>query len=92
VCVGVKIGSEIIFELDYAYLYNTYKDLWLTETARKKLAFSGIQDDNSRKTRADLKSTIATTLHNQMLKNMYGKRYIIPINFEMITDHMPIFP
>jgi hypothetical protein len=88
--IRVKIGSQNIFELNNAHLYNTYKDLWLTEKQRKNLSYVGIQDINLRKIRTDLKTSLNTTTLNLTLKNMYGKRYKLPIDFEIITDHMPI--
>jgi hypothetical protein len=36
----VKVGSEYVIALNYAYLYNTYKDLWLTPMERKKMQLS----------------------------------------------------
>jgi hypothetical protein len=88
--IRVKIGSQNIFELNYAHLYNTYNDLWLTNEKRNSSVYEGIQNINLRKTRTDLKTTLDTILPNLTLKNMYGKRYKLPINFEIITDHMPM--
>ena len=88
--IRVKIGSQNIFELNYAHLYNTYNDLWLTKEQRNSSVYEGIQNINLRKIRTDLKTTLDTTLPNLTLKNMYGKRYKLPINFEIITDHMPM--
>ena len=53
----VKIGSEYIYELNNAYLYNTYKDLWLTKYERKNRVINGLQDVNLRKLQSDLKTT-----------------------------------
>ena len=89
----VKVGSEYVFALNYAYLYNTYKDLWLTPMERKNAIEQGIQGINLRKLRTDLGTTFttgSTPLSDAWLKNMFGKRYKIPINFEMISAHMPI--
>lgn len=87
----VKIGSQIIFELDYAYLYNTYKDFWMTEEERENLIFTGIQNANLRQLRADLETKLVPLPSNNLtLKNIYGKRYKIPIKFEIITNHMPL--
>ena len=70
----VKIGSQNIFDLNYAYLYNTFKDLWLTKEERTNLVYNGIQDLNLRKIRTDLSTTLTSTLPNVTLQNMYGKK------------------
>jgi len=38
----VKIGTETIYDLNYAYLYNAYKDMWLSIDTRKNSIFKGI--------------------------------------------------
>ena len=86
----VKIGSQYIFELNNAYLYNTYKDLWLTKYERKNRVINGLQDVNLRKLRSDLKTRFVPSVQYMQVQKVYGKRYLIPINFEMITDHMPM--
>ena len=86
----VKIGSDYIYELNNAYLYNTYKDLWLTKYERKNRVINGLQDVNLRKLRSDLKTRFVPSLPYMQVQKVYGKRYLIPIDFEMITDHMPM--
>jgi hypothetical protein len=89
--ISIKIGSQPIFELDYAYLYNTYKDLWLSAQERDNKAYNGIQILNLRKLRTDINTTLTPIpSHNTDLKIIYGKRYKIPIQFEIINDHMPL--
>ena len=87
----VKLGSQYIQELNYSHLFNTYKDLWLSKQNRKNRVYDGIQDLELRKIRTDTNTKLAPiTLPNLTLKNMYGIRYRIPINFEIISAHMPI--
>lgn len=89
--IVIKINSKSIFDLDYAYLYNTYKDLWLTNKQRLNSVFKGIQDEELRKLRADLKATLADTKAlNATLRNVYGKKYIIPLGLDFIADHIPL--
>jgi len=35
----VKIGTKTIYDLNYAHLYNAYKDMWLSKYTRKKFHF-----------------------------------------------------
>ena len=86
-----KIGSETIYQLDYAHLYNTYADLWLTDKQRANAVFQGIQEEELRKMRADLKATLASPRAvNVAHRSIFGKRYKIPLKFELIDDHMPL--
>jgi len=86
----VKVGSQYIYDLGYAYLYNTYKDLWLTEHEIQNSVEQGIQDIALRKQRTDLNTTLKTDVAKLSIKNMLGKRYKIPINFDILANHMPI--
>jgi len=89
-CV-IKIGSEAVYELDHAHLYNTFKDLWLTERQRTNAVFRGIQDEQSRKMRADIGATLQTPKSvNVAFRQVFGKRYIIPLKFELLDNHVPL--
>ncbi len=89
--IVVKIASEEVFILDYAYLYNTYKDFWITEKQRNNSVFRGIQDEELRKMRADMAASPPNPKDtNVKLRNVYGKRYSIPLDFELVRDHMPL--
>ena len=87
--IKVKINSTEIYDLDYSYLYNTYKDLWLTENQRINSVERGIQDEELSKLRACINVPDATS-SNVSLRDIYGKRYIIPLNFELIDEHQPL--
>jgi hypothetical protein len=86
--IVIKIGSTPVFDLDHAHLFNTYRDLWLTKEQRKNAVFRGIQDEELRKMRSDL--TLSLPNSRVVLRNVYGKRYILPLSFELIDDHVPL--
>ena len=89
--IVIKINSIAVYKLEHAHLYNTYRDLWLTKEKREHLVFEGIQDEELRKMRADLKATLADAKsYNIQLKHIYGKRYRLPLNFELFGGHMPL--
>ena len=87
--IKVKINSTEIYDLDYSYLYNTYKDLWLTENQRINSVERGIQDEELSKLRAGINVPDAKP-SNVTLNDIYGKRCTIPLNFELIDEHAPI--
>ena len=87
----IKINSDPIFDLDNAHLYNTYKDLWLTEKQRTNSVFKGIQVEELRKMRSDLKATLPDVkAMNTTLRGVFGKKYVIPLNLDFIADHIPL--
>lgn len=87
----IKIGSTPVYELDNAHIYNTYADLWMTEKQRSNSVFKGIQEEELRKLRTDLKATISNaSAANVAFRKIFGKRYCIPLRFEIIDEHMPL--
>lgn len=89
--ITVKISSTTVLDLDNAHLYNSYRDLWLSENDRKNLVFEGIQDEELRQMRADIKASLPHVKpYNEELKNVFGKRYRLPLSLELIDDHTPL--
>jgi len=89
--ICIKLGSETIFDLDYSYLYNTYKDLWLSSESRNNLVFEGLQEEELRKMRTDIKAELYKhKLTNIQMRNTFGTRYKLPVNFDIISNHMPM--
>jgi hypothetical protein len=87
----IKIGSETVYDLDHAHLYNTFADLWLTEKQRTNAVFQGIQDEPLRKMRSDLKATLSNpSAANVAFRKIFGRRYIIPLKFELLDNHIPL--
>ena len=86
----VKIGSEIIFDLNYSYLYNAYKDMWLTNSTRENAVFRGIQNLHLRKTRTGLTTDVTHESEDQVINDIFKNRYSIPLDFEVISQHMPL--
>jgi len=88
----VKIGTETVYDLNHAHLYNTFKDLWLSRATRKNSVFKGIQTLTLRKIRTDLQSTMSakSTPDVVTVRDIFGKRYSLPLDCELIKDHQPI--
>jgi hypothetical protein len=89
--IVIKIGSTPVFDLDHAHLFNSYRDLWLTKEQRKNAVFREIQDEELRKMRSDLTLSLPNSRGaNVALRNVYVKRHILPLNFELMDDHVPL--
>jgi len=83
-------GSTIVYELANYNIYMTYKDLWLPKETRDDMIFEGIQNTNVNKLRSGLTVGNATP-GEQKLKDVYGTKYKIPLDFELLTDHAPLY-
>lgn len=87
-----KLGGEILSDLNYSFVYQTYKDLWLTEKQRMNMVLEGIGSKNLRKLRANAGDALKTNATENKLDNVFKSRHCIPIDFELYTDHGPFYP
>lgn len=89
----IKWGTENILQVDNYNLYATFKDLWLTEKVRKNCIFQGIQSKNLRALRSGVTEANVTgeTANERTLKVVYGEKYKIPLDFELLSTHSPFY-
>jgi len=76
--ITTKLGGKTMSEVDKAYIYNTFKDLWLTEKQRKNRVQQGIDKDQRKDSAA--------------VKKAFEDRYCIPIESEIFDTHVPFYP
>ena len=88
--MSVKWGSQIAYDLNNYDLYMTYKDLWLPEEIRNDMTFEGIQDKNVNKLRSGL-TVSGANAGEKILHEVYGNKYKIPLDFELLTNHAPLY-
>ena len=89
--IVIKLGSTEVYNLEHAHLYNTYRDLWLTDKQRANSIINGIQNEELRKLRADVRAKLPNVQEsNVKLRDVYGKKYSVPLRFELIDDHSPL--
>ena len=89
----VKWGPETILQIDNYSLYATFKDLWLTEEERKNRVFQGIQSENLRALRSGVTEANVNgeTANEKTLKAVFGEKYKIPLDFELLSSHAPFY-
>ena len=85
----IKWGPEIVQSIDYYNLFFTFKDLWETKKKRANMIFQGVQSENLRKLRSGAAGT--NDQEDNILKKIYGKKYKIPLDFELLTTHCPLY-
>ena len=76
------LGSEA----NNSDIYDTYKDLFLSEKERKEKILQDIQSANGLKARVGAKKTHGTALtvttQENAIKKMFDKRFFIPLDFD----------
>ena len=91
--VSVKIEGNEVYSLDNADVWGLYKDSWLTRKQRLNMAYQGIEDENVSKLRIEAgnKSEGANDGKDKAIADAFGNRYCIPLEFELLTDHLPFY-
>jgi hypothetical protein len=87
-----KIGGTIIRDLNNCYLYDTFCDLWKTTKERRNMSFQGIQSLNLRQLRSKASNADTNISQDNAINQVYGNKYMIPLDFEIYTDHLPFYP
>ncbi len=87
----IKIGPETILSIEDYNLFMHYKELWLTKSQRKNMIFQGIQSNNLNKLRSKANDAVITNSNENILKIIYGNKYKIPLDFELINNYAPLY-
>jgi hypothetical protein len=88
--ISIKLDGNEVSCIDDADVYYCYKDLWLTNKERTNGAYRGIQDANLAAIR--IKAENATDKQpDSAIAEHFGNRFYIPLDFELLTDHMPYY-
>jgi hypothetical protein len=74
-----KLGGEI---LSY-FIYETFRDLWLTEKQHKNLILQGIGTENLRRLRAGAGNADKTEETQNAVFKAGGSKHYIPIDFDV---------
>ena len=87
-------GSKETDKINKSDIYDTYKDLYLSEKGREMKLLQGIQSDNELKVRVGAKKSDGTavtlTIQENVIKKMLDKRFAIPLDFDFFKH--PVYP
>ena len=89
--ISVKLEGNEVACIDDADVYLCFKDLWLTDKERQNMAYQGIQNANTARIRVAAGNAVAATQPDASIAAAYGNRFYIPLDFELLTDHMPFY-
>ena len=87
-------GSKDIDTINNSDIYDTYKDLYLSEKEREEKLLQGTQPDNGLKPRVGAKradgTTLTLTTQENAIKKTLDKRFAIPLDFDFFKH--PVYP
>ena len=88
-----KFAGEILQDTDGYDLFKLYEDLFLTEKERVNRLSEGIQSEDLAKIRCNAGDKKTTGVVKEIkLNGIYGSKYRIPIDHEILKNHGVFFP
>ena len=98
--ITIKIEGNEVFSLDDADVFHCYRDMWLARDQLMNMVYQGYHlnkdgtvGDNIGKLRVNAadKATGENDGQDQAIALAYNNRFCIPLDFEMLRDHMPFY-
>ena len=90
----LMLGSKDIDTINNSDIYDTYKDLYLSEKGREEKLLQGIQSANGLKARVSAKKAdgmaLAAKTQEKAIKKTFDKRFAIPLDFDLFKH--PVYP
>lgn len=90
--ISIKLEGKEIYIFEGADRYLCFRDLWLTDKERSDAAYQGISNANTRRLRIAAGNGDSTIQPDACIARAYGNRFFVPLDFELLTDHMPFHP
>ena len=89
----VKFAGKILEEMDGYDIYKIYEDLFLSQEHRDNMLLEGIQSNDLNKIRSGSgdKKTSGVEAEKK-LNEIYGTKYRIRLDHEILTDHCVFYP
>ena len=88
----VLFGGEIIEDLNRFDLFQTYHDLFLSETDRNNRLRQGISSENVRKIRTNVGDKVSSNAAENTIGAVHNTRYEIPLDHTILKDHGVFYP
>ena len=86
----IKISGNEVMSIDDSDIFHCYVDLWKSPSERINLAYQGIGKANMLKHRVGAGNASADA-EDQAIAGAFGKRFCIPLDFELLETHMPFY-
>ena len=89
------LGSKDIDKINNSDIYDTYKDIYLSEKEREEKLLLGIQSVNGLNTRLDATNAddtaLTVTTQENAIKKTFGKRFAIPLDFDFFKHPVYLY-
>ena len=94
--LAVKFEGNEIMSVDDFNLFVCYRDLWKTKSEKKNAIPQGIFSSGSYTTncirlRINAGNKDATNAQDKAIADVYGNKFIIPLDFEMLDSAAPYY-
>ena len=90
----IKISGNEVMSIDDSDVFYCYNELWRTASERQNAYYQGIdtsQEQNVTKLRIGAENGNREERGDLAVANHYGNRFCIPLDFELLTGHMPLY-
>ena len=85
----LMLGSKDTDTINNSDIYDTYKDLYLSEKEREEKLLQGIQSANELKARVGTKkadgTALTVTTQENAIKKTFDKRFVMPLDFDFLS-------
>jgi hypothetical protein len=89
--ITIKISGNEVMSMDDADVFHCYLDLWKTKGEKTNAAYQGIGRENMLKLRVGGADGDPNQARDRSLADAYGNRFCIPLDFEILQNHMPFY-
>ena len=86
----IRISSNEILSIDDSDKYHCCFDLWKGHSEQFAMTYQGIGKDNMLKQRIGA-ADAATNEEGKAIATAFGKRFCIPLDFELLESHVPFY-
>ena len=90
----IKISGNEVMSINDSDIYHCYNDLWKTAPEGKNDQYQGIDTSGNRNTTRigiDAGNKDETVAADKAIADVFGNRFYIPLDFELLEGHMPFY-
>jgi hypothetical protein len=94
----IKIEGNEVLSVDDCDVYDCYQDMWQPPSVSRNAAYQGVSLDDSGSINENMLALriaagdkVVTTKKDKAVSDAFGKRFCIPLDFELLDSHMPFY-
>jgi len=86
-----RFGGDCLFDVNHYNVFKLYRYLFMTLNEKEQAVYQGISNLKLRKLRSGAGDDQNSGDEGNLF-TLFGKRFMIPIDIEILTDHAPFYP